>query len=248
MTSKLPGAVIITGSGGGLGSAMVRGLLGAGVRDLVCHYRSSEQAAAAALVEAGLDPNHHLVQADLTDEQAVLAMHQQVSARFGPIWGVINMAGASSNGMSWKLPLKEFLSILHSNLISTFLMTRQFLPEMRQRGGGRIINISSVIAHTGVPGASHYCAAKAAIEGFSRAVALETAQKNITVNCLALGYFDRGIISTIPGPTLDGIISRVPQQRLGPSTELAPLANYLLSEASGFLTGQVIHFNGGMYS
>jgi NAD(P)-dependent dehydrogenase (short-subunit alcohol dehydrogenase family) len=246
MTTKFPGAIVITGAGGGLGSALAKGLLEAGVRDLVCHYRSSEQAAAAVLLEAGLDPKRHLVQADLTDEQAVQAMHRQVSERFGPVWGLINMAGTSSNGMSWKLSLEEFKTALESHLVSTFLTTKEFLPEMRQQGGGRIINISSVIAHTGVPGASHYCAAKAAIEGFSRAVALETAQKNVTVNCLALGYFDKGIIATIPPPLLEAIVARVPQKRLGPSRELAPLAQFLLGESSSFITGQVIHVNGGL--
>lgn len=248
MTSPLPGAVVITGSNGGLGSKLVSGLLEAGITRIACHYRSSSDAVGKVLSAAGLDPTRHLFRAELTDEQAVRAMREEISARLGSVWGVVNLAGVSSNGVSWKLSVEDFTKVVNSSLLSTFLMTREFLPDMRQRGGGRIINVSSVIAHSGAPGASHYCAAKAGIEGFTRAVALEAAAKNVTVNCLALGYFAEGIISTVPPPMLEAILSRVPLKRLGAGAELAPLVAYLLGEGSAFLTGQVVHLNGGLYA
>jgi NAD(P)-dependent dehydrogenase (short-subunit alcohol dehydrogenase family) len=161
---------------------------------------------------------------------------------------VVNIAGGSSNGMSWKMPSAEFVRILHANLLSTFLVSREFIPGMREQGGGRIINVSSVIAHTGVAGASHYCAAKAGIEGFTKAVAQEIASKGVTINALALGYFDQGIIADVPEELLQTIKARVPLRRLGRSEELAPLVSYLLSEAAAFMTGQVLHLNGGLYS
>lgn len=246
MTSALPGIVVITGSGGGLGAKIVQGLLELGITGLACHYRSSSAAPAAALTAAGLDPAKHLFRAELTDEAAVRAMRDEIVSRLGPVWGIVNVAGVTSNAMSWKLSVDEFTKVLNGNLLSTFLMTREFLPGMRERGGGRIINVSSVIAHTGATGASHYCAAKAGIEGFTRAVALEAAPKNVTANCLALGYFDQGIIQSIPAPILEGIVGRVPLKRLGAGSELAPLLAYLLSDASSFMTGQVIHFDGGL--
>jgi NAD(P)-dependent dehydrogenase (short-subunit alcohol dehydrogenase family) len=118
---------------------------------------------------------------------------------------------------------------------------------MRQQGGGRIINISSILAHTGMPGASHYCAAKAGIEGFTRAVALEAASKKVTVNALALGYFDKGIIAEVPADILEVIKSQIPLERLGNASEIFPLVSYLLSPESAYMTGQVIHLNGGRY-
>jgi NAD(P)-dependent dehydrogenase (short-subunit alcohol dehydrogenase family) len=156
------------------------------------------------------------------------------------------MAGASTNGMSWKLSISEFESVLGANLRATFLTTRAALNGMRSRRIGRIVNISSVVAHIGGPGASHYAAAKSAIEGFTRSVALEVANRAITVNCIALGYFDKGLISHVPIEILDSIVGRVPVGRLGMADEIVPLLNYLLSEGSAFMTGQVLHLDGGL--
>ena len=247
MSDQTSGTIVVTGASGGLGSRIVGGLLDLGLTKIACHYRRAPGPVAGILQGHGLDPAQHLFQADLTDERAVKDMAVAVEARMGPVWGVVNVAGATSNGMSWKLTLEEFNRILSANLTPTFLVTREFLPGMRERGGGRIINVSSIVAHSGVAGASHYCAAKAAIEGFTRAVALEVAPKNVTVNCLALGYFDQGIIQDVPKPILEGIVSRVPLKRLGEAAEIAPLVAYLLGAQSRFMTGQVVHFNGGLY-
>lgn len=248
MTTTMPGSVLITGANGGLGSRVVQGLLDIGVTNLACHYRSSAETLTTMLEGRGLDPAKHLFQAELTDETAVRSMGQAISERLGPVWGVVNIAGGSSNAMSWKLSAKEFLAVVQDNLLTTFLVTREVLPGMRERGGGRIINVSSVIAHTGIAGASHYCAAKAGIEGFTRAVAQEVASKKVTVNCLALGYFDQGIIADVPQDMLEVIKARVPMKRLGRAEELSPLVNYLLGAEAGFMTGQVLHLNGGLYS
>jgi NAD(P)-dependent dehydrogenase (short-subunit alcohol dehydrogenase family) len=149
--------------------------------------------------------------------------------------------------MSWKLSLADFNAVLQANLVSTFLATRAFLPGMREQGGGRIINVSSIVGHTGVAGASHYCAAKAGIDGFTRAVALECASRKVTVNALALGYFDKGIITEVPAEILEVIKGQIPFKRLGSASELQPLVAYLLSPAAEFMTGQVLHLNGGQY-
>ena len=241
------GTVLITGASGGLGARLVEGLLQAGVTNLACHFRSKSADVGKILKKHGLDAERHLFQADLTDQAAVAALAKSVAERFEPIWGVVNLAGESSNAVSWKLTLAEFMRILNANLVSTFLVTREFLPGMRERGGGRIINVSSVVAHTGVAGASHYCAAKAGIEGFTRAVALEVASKCITVNSVALGYFDQGIIASVPTDLLEIIKSRVPAKRLGRAEELTPLVRYLLSPEAEFMTGQVLHLNGGFH-
>lgn len=246
MSNKLPGTILITGSNGGLGSRLASGLLEAGHTNIACHFRSSSEGIEAVLQEHGLDPAKHLFKAELTDQTQVQEMELAVSAGLGPIWGVVNLAGKSSNGMSWKLDKSSFMNILEANLLSTFLVSKAFMPAMREQGGGRIINVSSIVGHTGVVGSAHYCAAKAGIEGFTRAIALELASKGITVNCLALGYFDQGIISEVPTDLLEGIKARVPMKRLGHAEELTPLVGYLLSQESAFLTGQVLHLNGGL--
>jgi NAD(P)-dependent dehydrogenase (short-subunit alcohol dehydrogenase family) len=246
--SSMPGTVVVTGSNGGLGSRLVADLIGSGVVNLACHYRSSNDRVASVLRSGGLDPERHTFKAELSDEIEVRSLREAVTSSLGSVWAVVNLAGGSSNALSWKLSLAEFNRVLGANLVSTFLTTREFIPAMREQGKGRIINVSSVVAHTGVAGTAHYSAAKAAIEGFTRAVAQETAAKGITVNCLALGYFDDGLIRDVPPLVLDSIKSNIPVKRLGSTSELFPLVSYLLSSASSFMTGQVLHLNGGQYA
>jgi NAD(P)-dependent dehydrogenase (short-subunit alcohol dehydrogenase family) len=247
MSLSFPGPVVITGANGGLGSTLVENLLASGVTNLACQYRSKVDTITAILKAYDLRPEDHLFQAELTFEKDVQIMEAAIKNRLGVPWGLVNLAGGSTNGMSWKLSLADFNSVVQGNLVSTFLTTRAFLPGMRQQGGGRIVNISSVVAHSGMPGAAHYCAAKAGIEGFTKAVALEAASKGVTVNALALGYFNKGIIAEVPADILEVIKSQIPLRRLGDASEIFPLVSYLLSSQSAFMTGQVIHLNGGLY-
>lgn len=248
MTQTYPGPIIVTGANGGLGSTLVADFLAAGFTNLACQFRTSSDRVAEIFASHGLRPGDHLFHAELTSEEAVKSLQENIVSRFGTPWGLINLAGGSSNAMSWKMSLADFNRILQTNLVSSFLTTRAFLPGMRDQGGGRIINISSIVAHTGVAGASHYCAAKAGIEGFTRAVALEAASKKVTVNALALGYFDKGIITEVPAEILEVIKSHIPLKRLGSASEIHPLVSYLLSPAGAFMTGQVLHLNGGHYA
>jgi NAD(P)-dependent dehydrogenase (short-subunit alcohol dehydrogenase family) len=242
-----PGAIVVTGSNGGLGKHVVSFLLSAGVRDIVCHYRSANDGVMRLLSGSGLVPDRHLFRADLEHEGEAQALADATLERFGRVWGIVNLAGSSSNAMSWKLGASEFQRIVNANLLSTFLSCRAFLPGMREAGGGRIVNISSVVAHAPLAGAAHYCAAKAGIEGLTRAIAVEVAAKKVTVNCLALGYFNAGIIETVPAPALEMVKGRIPLARLGDGAEAAAMIHYLLDVRAGFITGQVLHVNGGQY-
>jgi len=237
--------VLITGSNGGVGSRLVKYLLDAGVRNVACHYRSARGDVAEILRSAGLDPDKHLVQAELTDEAQVRAMRLQIEERLGRVSGLLNVAGASTNGMSWKLSLADFTNVVNTNLVSAFLCSREFIPSMRERAFGRIVNFSSIVGFTGVPGASHYCAAKAALVGLTKALALELANKNITVNALALGYFNYGLIEDVSPELLAQIKARIPVGRFGEAADIGSTVKLLLDPQSAFLTGQVVHLNGG---
>lgn len=240
--------ILITGASGGLGSALTRYLLRQGWRNIICHYRTSSADLEALLREYGLDPARHTVQCELTDESAVAEMQRRVAESFGNLYGLVNLAGASSNGMSWKLGKSEFQRILDANVTATFLACRAFIPEMREARSGRIVNISSVVGHTGVAGAAHYCAAKAAVVGFSKALAVELAARNVSVSIVSLGYFDYGLIHTVPAQQQEQIRSTIPAQRFGSEEEFGGLVKYLLTEAGQYATGQVYHLNGGLYS
>lgn len=242
------GLILITGASGGVGVNVTDVLLRSGWRNVVCQYRSHAGEIAAILGKHGLDPAERLLCADLTDEGEISALHQTVRERFGPVYGLVNLVGGSSNRMSWKMTRQEFQQILDLNLTTTFLACREFIPEMRDRACGRIVNISSVVAHTGVAGASHYCAAKAGIVGFSRSLALELAPKNVMVAVIALGYFNYGLLHTIPADQRELIRQRIPTQQFGQAEQVAGLLSFLLSDAGAYCGGQVYHLNGGLYS
>lgn len=239
--------VVLTGAGGGIGVALADYLLGAGVTRVALQYRSSSDELFEVVRKHGLDPGDHCFRADLTSEGDVRALGESVTASFGPAWGLINLAGSTSNGLSWKLSLEDFQSVVGDSLTSTFLTCREFVPAMREARGGRIINVSSVVAFSGVAGSSHYCAAKAGVVGFTKALARELYPRGITANVLALGYFEYGMIYTIPEELRDDILQQIPAGRFGSATEIGATMVHLLGDGSAYTNGQVLHVNGGMY-
>ena len=238
--------IVLTGASGGIGVALTDHLLSKGFRDLALQYRSNPEKLTNIVRKHGLDPDKHCFKADLAQERDVAEFGRRVNDEFGTIWGLVNLAGKTSNGMSWKLSLDQFQDVVAGNLTSTFLSCRQFIPELRAAGGGRIINISSVVAFNGVAGTAHYSAAKAGVVGFTRTIARELISKNVTANVLALGYFDYGMIDTIPDDVREGIRQQIPAGRFGTAPELASMLVHLLSPEGAYTTGQVLHINGGI--
>lgn len=246
LQTDIEGPVLITGAGGGLGTTVSDALLASGERRLLFHCRNRQDALLEVLAKHDVDPERHLFRADLTREDEVRDVRSQILALHGPLYGLVNLAGGSSNRMSWKLSVSEFREVLDANLLTTFLCCREFAPDMRERGRGRIVNVSSVVAFAGAPGTAHYSAAKAAIVGFTRTLALELAPKNVVACAIALGYFRYGLIDSIPAPQREQIRERIPAQRFGAARELAGLLQFLLGESGAFSGGQVYPLNGGM--
>ncbi len=214
---------------------------------MACHVHHDSERVAACLRKYGLQPENHVVEASLEDESQVRRLRDDVESRFGAVWGLLNVAGRSTNSMSWKLTTAEFRRVLDDNLMSTFHCCREFIPGMREQKGGRIINFSSVVASSGTIGAAHYCAAKAAVMGWTRALALELASKQITVNALALGYYEYGLIHQLSAELQQEVRSRIPLKRFGTAAEIGGCLKFLLSPEGQYTTGQVIHINGGLY-
>jgi len=239
--------IVLTGAGGGIGVALTDYLLGRGITRLALQYRSKSEELFETVRRHGLNPEDHCFQADLTNENDACALGKGVKDAFGTVWGLVNLAGSTSNGMVWKLSLDEFQRVLDNNLTATFLACREFVPKMREAEGGRIINVSSVVAFSGVAGASHYCAAKAGVVGFTKAIARELVARNITVNVLGLGYFDYGMLYTVPEDLREGIRAQIPSDRFGSAAEMGSMVLHLLDADSAYTTGQVLHINGGMY-
>lgn len=242
------GVVLLSGANGGLGLALAEYFLSRGERKIVFAYNSDSRALQDLVSRFDLEAERYCFQADLTDEKQTAALRSNIQAKWGHVRAIVNLAGTTSNGMSWKLSLDEFRRVVDVNLSSAFLCAREFIPGMREAGEGRIINISSVAAFSAGAGTSHYSAAKAGVAGLTRALAAELAPKKITVNAIALGYFNYGMIDTIPESLREEIKGKIPLKRFGSAAELGGLLSYLLSPEGAYVTGQTLHLNGGLYT
>ena len=236
--------IIVTGASGGIGSGLVRRLLNDGYTNIICTYNKHPGKLLSLFDDETFDKRCYCV--DLTEHESVARFRDKALSDHGTPWALINLAGKSTNDLSWKLSLCDFTDIMNVNVTSLFLVCSAFIPSMRAASNGRIINVSSVVAALGAPGASHYATSKAAVEGFTRSLALELAPKNVTANVLGLGYFDSGLIEHLSPEMKQAVIEKTPLKRLGTADDVAGLVEYLLSDESSFMTGQVLHLNGGL--
>jgi NAD(P)-dependent dehydrogenase (short-subunit alcohol dehydrogenase family) len=185
--------------------------------------------------------------ADVSDEAQVLRLAEEVVGRFGRADIVINNAGAVIRKPIGDFSLAEWNTILNTNLTGAFLMCRAFVPHMKGRGYGRIINIASVLAHGSLPGRTAYSASKAGLLGFTRALALELAEDRITVITISPGVFETELIAPVLNdPTLNAqFLAKTPMRRWGKPEELGELVLFLCSEGASFITGSDIVIDGG---
>lgn len=244
---NLSNPILITGASGGIGTALIDYLLTLGCTNLVCQYRANFTNLELVFNKHKLPFSKHCYSCDLTNEEAIYRMTEQISLSWEMPLKIINLAGSSSNKISWKIEKNEFEKVIEDNLLTSFLTSKAFIPEMRKCNRGKIINISSVVAFTGAFGACHYSAAKSGLIGLTKSLALELAPFEITVNAIALGYFNYGLINSIPESIQDEIRTKIPLKRFGDIESLGGLVHYLLKDETTYVTGQVFHINGGLY-
>lgn len=231
--------IVITGATGALGKSMVHHFEQQNVR-LALHTFQQEPFDVAC--------EHAWFKADLRDPQQIDTLIASILANFGRIDVLINNAGISKDGMSWKLSDADFNEVIAVNLTAPFKLIKGFLPKMREQQSGRIISISSVVAQTGVVGTAAYAASKAGLIGLTKTVSKETAKNGITVNCLALGYFNVGMIETVSPEVQAQLIQTIPQQSLGTVATILSTIDWLIHSDSQYITGQTISLNGGLYN
>ena len=233
---------MVTGGTRGIGRAICERLKADGMK-VAAGYAGNEAAAQQCAEELGVMIVKGNVGVFEDCGRAVAA----VEAELGPIDVLVNNAGITRDGFFHRMTPQQWSDVIRVNMDSVFNMTRHVIEGMRERGWGRIINISSINGQKGQIGQTNYSAAKAGMIGFTKALALENARKGVTVNCIAPGYIDTDMVAQVPQNVLDGIIAQIPVGRLGRGEEIADMVAFLAGEHAGYVTGSTLSLNGGQY-
>ena len=235
--------VLVTGGTRGIGAAIARRLHAASYAVAV-NYHGDDASATRFRDETGI----RAYKWDVADFSACEAGVAQVTKDLGgPIEVLINNAGITRDAVLHKMSPELWHEVIETDLTSCFNLCRLTVPAMRDAGFGRILNIASVNGQKGQFGQTNYVAAKAGMVGFTKALALESAAKGITVNALAPGYIETDMVASVPKPILERIVGQIPVGRLGRAEEIARIAAFLIADDASYITGSTISVNGGQY-
>ncbi len=234
---------VVTGGTRGIGAAVSRALKAAGY-EVAATYHANDEAAEKFKVETSV----HVYKWNVAIYDDCVAGLAEVEKQLGPIDVLVNNAGITKDGMFHKMTPDQWYSVINTNLNSLFNMCRPVIEGMRERGFGRIINISSVNGQKGQMGQSNYSASKAGDIGFTKALAQENANKGVTVNAICPGYIATEMVKAIRKEVLESaILPQIPVRRLGEPEEVARCVVFLASDDAGFITGSTLSMNGGQY-
>jgi acetoacetyl-CoA reductase len=234
---------LVTGGTRGIGKAISVALKEAGYT-VVANYAGNDEAAAKFKEETGVA----VYKFDVGDFDAVAAALAKIKADVGAVEVLVNNAGITRDVPLHKMSKEQWDAVINTNLSGLFNLTRNVIDDMRGAGFGRVISISSINGQKGQFGQVNYSAAKAGDLGFTKALALETASKGITVNAIAPGYIATEMVMAVPKEVLDTkVIPQIPVGRLGQAEEIARCVVFLASDEAGFITGSTISANGGQY-
>jgi acetoacetyl-CoA reductase len=231
---------VVTGGTRGIGEAICLRLKEAGY-EVAATYAGNDDAANAFAEKNGIA----VFKFDVSDFDACEAGIAKIEADLGPVDVLVNNAGITRDGTMHKMNFERWNEVIQTNLSSCFNMCRTVIDGMRERNFGRIVNIGSVNGRAGQYGQVNYAAAKSGIHGFTKALALEGASKNITVNAIAPGYVLTDMVRKVPQEILDKIIKTIPVGRLGDPDDIARSVMFLIEDDAGFITGATLDINGG---
>ncbi|MFQ1048953.1 3-oxoacyl-ACP reductase FabG [Avibacterium paragallinarum] len=234
---------LVTGATRGIGRAIAEELSAKGA--FVIGTATSEKGADS--ISAYLGEKGKGLVLNVADQQSIEAVLTQIKADFGDIDILVNNAGITRDNLLMRMKEEEWFDILQTNLTSVFHLSKAMLRSMMKKRAGRIITIGSVVGSMGNPGQANYCAAKAGLIGFSKALAKEVASRGITVNVVAPGFIATDMTEALTEEQKAATLANVPAGRLGEPKDIAKAVAFLASDDAGYITGTTLHVNGGMY-
>lgn len=236
---------IVTGGSRGIGAGIVKHLASLGAQ--VAFTFTSRPDAAEQVLSELKGSGHKMLKMDVADASSVEAGMAEILKAFGNIDGLVNNAGITRDQLLLRMKNEDFDAVINANLKGTFLCCQTVLKPMLKARAGSIVNITSVIGHSGNAGQANYAASKAGIEAFSKSLALEIASRGIRVNCVAPGFIGTEMTDQLNDAQKTAIMEKIPLGKIGDVNDVAACVEFLLSDGSRYMTGQTLHVNGGLY-
>ena len=235
--------IIITGASGGIGNSIVKKIYENGANILATGTRVEKLEELKSKFE-----NIKILTFDISQHEKIEEFINNATEELGgSLDCIINNAGIAKDNLTIRMSLEEWTKVIDINLTSTFLMCKYSIKKMLKNKSGKIINITSVVGHTGNVGQANYTASKAGIVAMSKSLAIEYAKKNINVNCISPGFISTAMTDQIDGKHKEAIIAKIPSNRLGKPEDIANAVTFLSSDQSDYINGETMHVNGGMY-
>ena len=234
--------ILITGATGGIGGSLVKKFTELGGNVLATGTKSEK----LDLLKKKY-PNIKVKRFDIAEHSRIEEFIENVVLELGGLDVLVNNAGTNMDNLSLRMKDEEWKKVIDINLSSTFLLSKYGIKKMLKNKYGRIVNITSIVGHTGNLGQSNYAASKAGIIGMSKSLAIEYAKKNITINCVSPGFIDTEMTMNIAEKVKIFLTSRIPMGKLGKGQDVSDCVAFLSSDAASYITGETIHVNGGMY-
>jgi len=235
--------IIVTGASGGIGNAIIKKLSEAGANILASGTRIDKLEELKKNFEGLKILKFDISQSDKIEE----FIENATNELGGSLYGIVNNAGITQDNLAIRMSLDEWQKVININLTSTFLMSKFAIKKMLKNKSGKIVNITSVVGHTGNLGQANYTASKAGIVAMSKSLAIEYAKKNININCISPGFIKTAMTDKIDDKFKEVIVSKIPSARLGEPDDIANAVLFLSSDQSNYINGETLHVNGGMY-
>ena len=243
LTGKI---AVVTGGAQGIGQAIATTLAQEGADIVVADLNANRCEETVTRVQQ-LGRKAMAVSVNVGDWDQVKGMIDQVQKEWERIDILVNNAGITRDGLLLRMKEEDWQAVLQVNLTGTFFCVKAVLPTMSRQRSGRIVNIASIVGAIGNIGQANYAASKAAVIGLTKTVAREYASRNITVNAVAPGFIDTAMTQDLSADTKEALLSQIPLKRLGQPSDIADAVSFLCSEKAGYITGHVLHVNGGMH-